>query len=218
MALRVRTMNAEETNTIRRLTHARTESARTGERARIVWLASQGRRVPAIAQELQLTFTKVRSWLKRFNRLGLQGSQEQPRSGRPATYTPAQVNVVIATSLTSPRALGLPFAGWTLDRLQVYLQEVKGLPIKCTRIGERLLAEGLGWRQQETWFGQRVDPTFAEKRGSSRRAIRRRPPGVSSCVWMRWDRRAPRVFRAISLWHFRTHRFMTARSNLLTHP
>jgi transposase len=163
MTLRVRTMEAEETNTIRRLAHARTESARTGERARIVWLPSQGRRVPAITQELELTLTKVRSWLKRFNRLGQQGLQEQPRGGRPATYTPAKVRVVVATSLTRPRALGLPFAGWTLDRLQAYLQEVKGLPIKRTRIGERLLAEGLRWRQQETWFGERVDPAFAEK-------------------------------------------------------
>ena len=36
------------------------------------------------------------------------------------------------------------------------------------RIGEILLAEGLRWRKQETWFGERVDPEFAEKRGSSR--------------------------------------------------
>jgi len=27
-----------------------------------------------------------------------------------------------------------------------------------------LLAEGLRWRKQETWFGERVDPEFAEKR------------------------------------------------------
>ena len=29
------------------------------------------------------------------------------------------------------------------------------------------LAEGLKWRQEETWFGARVDPEFARKRGSS---------------------------------------------------
>jgi transposase len=179
MALRVRTMSAEEINTIRRLAHARTEPARKVERARIVWLASQGLRVPGIAQELQLTPTTVRSWLKRFNCQGLQGLQEKPRPGRPATYTPEQVSAVIATSLTSPRDLGLPFACWTLDRLQAYLQEVKGIPIKRTRIDELLLDEGLRWRTQETWFGERVDPAFGEKRGSSRRSIPRRPRGVS---------------------------------------
>jgi hypothetical protein len=35
--------------------------------------------------------------------------------------------------------------------------------MKRTRIDELLLAEGLRWRSQETWFGERVDPQFAEK-------------------------------------------------------
>jgi transposase len=179
MALRVRTMSEDETNTLRHLAHSRTAPARTVERARIVWLAHQGQRVPAIAQELQLTPTTVRSWLKRFNRSGLAGLEERPRLGRPALYTPQQVSDVITTALTAPRALGLPFACWTLDRLQADLNEVKGIAIKRSRIDEVLLQEGLRWRQQETWFGERVDPAFAEKRGSSRRSIRRRPQAVS---------------------------------------
>jgi len=28
-----------------------------------------------------------------------------------------------------------------------------------------LVGEGLRWREQETWFGKRVDPDFAAKRG-----------------------------------------------------
>jgi transposase len=165
--------------TIRQLAHSRTAPARTVERARMIWLARQGRRMPAIAQELHLTPTTVRSWLMRFNRQGVAGLQEKPRSGRPPLYTPEQVSEVIASSLTNPRELGLPFASWTLDRLQAYLTEVKGIAMKRTRIDELLLAEGLRWRQQETWFGERVDPAFAEKRGSSRRFTRRRPQGVS---------------------------------------
>ena len=105
--------------------------------------------------------------------------QEAPRSGRPATYTPEQVSEVIATSLTKPQELGLPFASWTLDRLAAYLQEVKGIPIKRSRIDELLLREGLRWRTQETWFGERVDPAFAEKRGSSRRSTPHRRRAVS---------------------------------------
>jgi transposase len=149
------------------------------ERARIVWLAHQGRRVLAIAQELHLTPTTVRSWVKRFNRQGVAGLQEKPRPGRPAIYTPEQVSAVIATSLTNPQELGLPFASWTLDRLAAYLQEVKGILIKRSRLDELLLREGLRWRTQETWFGERVDPAFAEKRGSSRRSTPHRRRAVS---------------------------------------
>jgi transposase len=178
MALRIRALSDTEVETMRQLAHSRTAAARTVERARRVWLAHQGRRVPAIAQELHRTPTTVRSWLMRFHRQGLAGLQEKPRPGRPPRYTPEQVSAVIATSVTNPRELGLPFASWTLDRLAAYLHEVKGLPMKRTRIDELLLREGLRWRAQETWFGERVDPAFAEKRGPSRRSIPRRPRAV----------------------------------------
>ncbi len=78
---------------------------------------------------------------------------------------------VIAAALTNPQSLGLPYGCWTLDRLEAYLNEQKDIPIKRSRIGEILLAEGLRWRRQETWFGERVDPEFAEKRGPSRPSI-----------------------------------------------
>ena len=82
----------------------------------------------------------------------------------------------IATALSDPQGLGLPFACWTLDRLAADLSEQKGLPIKRSRISEMLVAEGLRWRRHETWFGERVDPAFAEKRGASRASTLLRPP------------------------------------------
>jgi transposase len=173
MALQVRDLTEDEQASIRRLAHSRTEPARLVERARIIWLGSQGQRVPAIAAALRLTEATVRQWFKRFNARGVAGLQDQPRAGRPPTYTAEEVGEVIALSLTDPRSLGLPFASWTLDRLVAYLQEHKGIAIKRTRIDELLLAEGLRWRSQETWFGERVDPAFAEKRGPSSRSTPR---------------------------------------------
>jgi transposase len=76
--------------------------------------------------------------------------------------------------------LGLPFASWTLDRLAAYLHEEKGLAIKRSRIGEILAAEGLRWREQEAWFGERPDPEFAAKRGRSSPSTRNRPKTASS--------------------------------------
>jgi transposase len=73
----------------------------------------------------------------------------------------------MAVSLLKPDSLGLPFGCWTLDRLQTYLTEERNLAIKRSRINEILVAEGLRWRTDETWFGERVDPRFAEKRGPS---------------------------------------------------
>ncbi|SRR5579883_2046304 len=180
MAIRVRELTDNERITIERLAHSRTAPARQVERTQIVWYASEGMTVPAIAQKLHLHEQTVRDWLKRFNTHGLPGLEDLPRGGKPPTYTPEQVAEVIALALSDPQTLNLPFACWTLDRLEAYLNEEKGIPIKRSRIDELLIAEGLRWRHQETWFGERVDPDFAEKRGASKGSIRARLKIVSS--------------------------------------
>jgi transposase len=167
MALRIRPLSLEETETIRRLAHARTEPTRRVERARIVWHASHGQRAPAIARELGICAATARFWLKRFNAKGIAGLEDDPRPGPAPTYSPEQVSALIAAVLTKPRALGLPFANWTLDRLVAYLNEQRGIAMKRSRVDEILIAEGIRWRTQETWFGERVDPEFARKRGPS---------------------------------------------------
>jgi hypothetical protein len=57
-----------------------------------------------------------------------------------------------------------------------------------SRIDEILLHEGRRWRKHETWFGERVDPAFAEKRGGSKRSTPHRLRAVVSSIWMKWDR------------------------------
>ena len=86
---------------------------------------------------------------------------------------------VVATALTAPQTLKLPFASWTLDRLTTYLNEQRQLAIKRSRLSEILVAEGLRWRSHETWFSERVDPEFAEKKRPLKPSIPRRPQGVS---------------------------------------
>jgi transposase len=197
--LRLREMTPDEIETISRLRQSRTAPARLVERARMIGLAQQGLSAPAIAKAVGVEARTVRLWLRRFNGAGLDGLHDAPRAGRPATYTPAEVGEVLAAALTTPQRLGLPFASWTLDRLEAYLNEEKGIPIKRSRIDELLIAEGLRWRTQETWFGERasvepgpdqqatptpmkkereVDPAFAPKRGPSRPSIRLRPQGA----------------------------------------
>jgi transposase len=173
-SLRVRALTEEERCHLERLARSRTAATRAVERAQIIWAAHCGASVATIAQELGVCGHTVRPWIKRFNAMGLAGLDDCPRSGRPATYTADEVAEVIALALTDPQTLALPFACWTLDRLAAYLHEVKGISIKRSRIDELLVAEGLRWRTQEPWFGERVDPAFAEKRGALRTSTRRR--------------------------------------------
>lgn len=135
--------------------------------------------MPAIAAEFGCRERTVRTWIRRFNARGLDGLADAPRSGRPPISTPEEVGILIATALTDPQTLDQPFGSWTCDRLAIYLQEVKGIAMKHSRVHELLVAEGLRKRHQETWFGARVDAAFAEKRGPSSASTPTRPPTVS---------------------------------------
>jgi transposase len=161
--LALREPSTEERATLERLTHARTVAARRVVWARVVWAALQGERVEAIAARFHVTAATVYLWLHRCNEAGVAGLEDKPRQGRPPTYPAEQVSAIVATARTHPETLGLPFESWTLDRLVAVLAEQRGIAMKRSRLGEVLLAEGLRWGKEETWFGERVDPDVAEK-------------------------------------------------------
>jgi transposase len=173
--LTVRPLTEEEVLAVGRLARSRTAPARAVERARIVRLAHAGWRVPAIARAVGVGEQTARRWVKRFDAAGLAGLADAGRPGRPPTYTPEAVGEAVAASLTPPQELGLPCASWTLDRLAAYLGEERGVAIERSRLGEILADEGLRWRTQETWFGARPDPAFAEQRGPSSPSTGTRP-------------------------------------------
>jgi transposase len=175
----LREMTEEEQEAVRKLAHSRTRPVRTVERARIIWLASRGEGVNSIAEQLHLHRITVRRWIERFNIGGVSALADDPRMGRPPTYTQEQVGEVIATALTDPKQIEcdppVPFGSWTLERLATYLKEHRDIPISPSRVGALLRKEGLKWRFQERWFGNLVseqarlelDPEFAQKRGPS---------------------------------------------------
>src|ERR1044072_5108932 len=190
MTLRVRAFSEEEGHRLARMTRSQKLGAGLVRRAQIIQHAVDGLSAPGIAAKMGLCGATVRFWLKRFNERGLAGLEEEMRSGRPPTYTAEERSAVIAAALSRPADLGLPFASWTLDRLVAYLGE-KGIGMKRSRVSEVLLAEGLKWRQEETWFGARVDPEFERKRGRSSASTPPRPTAAESSASTRWGRNPP---------------------------
>ena len=176
--LELRAVTDEERQAVARLAHSRTAQARAVERARVVSAALDGETVEEIAVRLRLSRNTVYLWLHRFEERGVAGLTDRGRSGRPRSYPGEQMGVIVATALTKPQTLGLPFTSWTLDRLVAYLAEHKGITMKRSRLDEVLLSEGLRWRKEETWFGERVDPDFAAKRGRLSSSTRSRQTGT----------------------------------------
>lgn len=177
---RVRKLTEEEYQELKRWERSRTMAAGKVKRARAVLCSNQGYTYTEIAQKLEMGERTVRRWVTRFTKLGIPGLEEEQRPGRPRVFTAEQVGAVIEAALTKPDDLGLPFGAWTLDRLVTYLSEEKGISMSRSRMSEIFRHEGLRWRQQEGWYGQRVDPEFAKKRGSSNGFIRHPQKRASS--------------------------------------
>src|SRR4051794_5407681 len=187
----LRPLSPEDRQAVEALARSRTDEARTVERARIIAALAGGMKVAAAARQLGVSRPTVYRWVARFNLQGPDGLRDMPRSGRPATYPPEQVAEVLAAALADPQSLGLPYGSWTLDRLRDYLNG-KGVGMKRSRIDEILIAEGLRWHQQESWFGERVDPEFAAKRGRSSGSTPNHPRDQSPSASTRWGRPSPR--------------------------
>ena len=161
---RVRKLTEEEYQELKRWERSRTMGVSKVRRARIVLQSNLCLSVHEVADKLELHHQTVRKWVNRFTKLGIPCLEESPRHGRPHIYKTEHVSVVIETALTKPDELGLPFGSWTLDRLRAYLSEEKSIGMGRSRMSEIFRNEGLRWRQQEGWYGQRVDPEFAQKR------------------------------------------------------
>ena len=178
MAIRLRALRDEEKEELGRVARSRTLGAGRVRRARIVLQALGGLKAAEIGARVGLCGATVRHWLKRFNARGLDGLEEDVRTGRPPTYSAEQRSAAIDAALTRPADLGLPFAAWTLDRLVAHLAE-RGIAMRRSRISEIFIRQGLKWRREETWFGERADPDFARKRGRSSGSTRRHRPAAS---------------------------------------
>ena len=164
----LRPFTPEEKRVIAKLSRSQTASARLVERAKMLQLGSEGQSVPQIAEVLGLHEKTIRKWFKRFEQEGLAGLEDAPRSGAPSRYTVENKARVLQAARTRPSELGLPYGSWTFEWLAAYVGEQLGMPMKKTRIFEILQEEGLRWRKQETWFGERLDPEFVQKRGPSK--------------------------------------------------
>ena len=88
-----------------RLTRASAGRAGTAQRARIVLLASEGLRNAEIAERVGMSRPTVNAWRARYAENGLDGLNDDERTGRPRTVD--QNKIITATLTPPPKRLGV---------------------------------------------------------------------------------------------------------------
>ena len=74
---------------------------------------------------------------------------------------------MLAAARTHPQKAGRSYSHWTLSRLVEYVNKELSIPISRAQLARVLEEEGLRWYQEQTYFTERPDPQFVEKKGPS---------------------------------------------------
>ncbi len=124
-------------------------------RAQIVLLSAQRTGVHDIGLAVGLHPVNVRKWIHRFNRLGLKGLDSRRSPGRPRLFSSEQRQAIVELATSDPRALGLEFEAWSLQRLRAQLIE-RGImeEVSAETIRQQLLQSGLTFDEQR-WVSVR---------------------------------------------------------------
>jgi transposase len=131
-------------------------------RARIVLLAADGWASRAIAAELGCSEPTVRRWRQRFERRGVPGLFDRPRSGRPEVYGPSDRLAVIAVATSLPPEGA---ARWTQALVAGQLTE-RGLALSRATV-RRVLAEAkVRPHKVRGWLNRADDDSFWAKAGA----------------------------------------------------
>ena len=134
-------LSPAEARELERIVREQRGEARLYRRARMVLLAASGASITAVACQMGTNRTRVGAWLGRFEAKGVEGLEDEPRSGRPTQITALERHQVMAAACSKPGELGLERALWSHESLADALQESGRVrSISSSPVG-RILAE-----------------------------------------------------------------------------
>lgn len=160
--LRFTPKSAEQVDELRTV-YRTTKDVRIRTRSQIILLAIDGLSAPKIAKIVNLSSESVRHHIKRYLENGIPGLADKERSGRPAIVTPEYMEIATSALRRRPRALGLSFSVWTLDRLLTYLKERTGITVSYETLRTHLLAHNFSFSRPQHKVSS-PDPEYVQKK------------------------------------------------------
>jgi len=131
---------------LRERANAKGADSRLVERATIVLRWLEGASINEVCRQTKVSRHTVAKWIRRYYAGGIEGLEDESRSGRPPVYGEECLEIILDTVTKDPKALGASFSSWSIRNLERFLNE-KGISIKRSRINRILRQEGFEWRQ-----------------------------------------------------------------------
>lgn len=146
---------------------SRQAAGRVALRAQMILLSGRGFSVPQIAMVHDCGEDGVRQWLHRYEQLGIDGLEDEPKSGRPRKE-PLAEQIVDTQASQSPPCSGYIQSCWSVRLLTAFLCVRFHLSLSPSTV--RRLLKGCGWRWKRprlapaTALQKKRDPQAEEKR------------------------------------------------------
>ena len=143
----------KDRETLEQMVRSRTEEVRIVERAKIILKCLAGDRVHKIAKDLHVRPNTVIEWRERFEKDGVKGLKDKPRSGKPVRYNTEFRNNVLNTLELPPPAGQARWDGPAV---------AKHLDTSVDAVWRLLRKEGICLSRQRSWCVS-TDPEFIPK-------------------------------------------------------
>jgi transposase len=167
----VRPLSDAERAELKRMT--RQEVGRVSQRAQMILLSAQHRRVPEIATLFEVSRATVRFWIRQFEAEGPAGLRDDPRPGRPRTVTPQVEERLVTLLQHDPHTVEASFLAtfWTTAMLVLALVRSQQLTVSRSTIRNALHRLRLRWRRPRLAMPRKTDPEKAAKQWAIVQAV-----------------------------------------------
>jgi len=155
------TLTDEQRAELARRVAAHKTPVRAARRARIILLAADGVPSRQISAVVGMHESNVAKWRNRFREKGLEGLEDDPRSGAPRRFGHDE-RMVMAAAATSERDPDDPVATWTYLELAQHLW-AEGVQVSVSQLGRILRAMDIRLDQVRGWLNRRDDPEFWDR-------------------------------------------------------
>src|SRR5215472_11724239 len=155
---------------------------RVALRAHMVLLSDRGFTVPQIAAIHDCGEDVVRTWLHRYQRVGVVGLEDEPRSGRPLKH-PLEGWIVDTQASQSPHCSGHVQTCWSVSLLTAFVARSFHLFLTNTSVRRWLHRMGWRWKRPRLAPARKRDPEGESKLAALATAQREAALGHSQLLY-----------------------------------
>jgi transposase len=135
---------------------------KVGIRLYAVYQVSKGKSSRSLEELYNTSFRQICNWVERFDREGIEGLRDKPRSGRRPRLTEVQGQDLQSVLLRSPEEFGYNTASWSAPLVRDYIQKEYQVEYKHANIYNLLRKLGFSYQRAKGIYPERDEGKRAQ--------------------------------------------------------